>query len=281
MIHVENLSFKYPGGNNILNCLNFDIAKGEFVAIIGQNGAGKTTLLKQLNGLLKPSEGKVLVNGLDVSRTSTSELAGHIGFLFQNPDHQIFCSTVYEEIAFGLKNTGRSAEEIDDLVRKAAERVGLHDSLSLEPFTLSKGQRQRVALASVLAMETEVLVLDEPTTGQDYREGVEIMELVADQNRQGKTIIMVTHDMELVAGYAGRVIILNSGTVIDDGPVHKVLCNTENLAASYLDSPQIYLLARKFVRQGIFKSTLSAEEMFDEILKLIECSGGARYVGNG
>lgn len=281
MIHVENLSFKYPGGNNILNCLNFDIAKGEFVAIIGQNGAGKTTLLKQLNGLLKPSEGKVLVNGLDVSRTRTSELAGHIGFLFQNPDHQIFCSTVYEEIAFGLKNTGRSAEEIDGLVRKAAERVGLHDSLSLEPFTLSKGQRQRVALASVLAMETEVLVLDEPTTGQDYREGVEIMELVADQNRQGKTIIMVTHDMELVAGYAGRVIILNSGTVIDDGPVHKVLCNTENLAASYLDSPQIYLLARKFVRQGIFKSTLSAEEMFDEILKLIECSGGARYVGNG
>lgn len=281
MIHVENLSFKYPGGNNILNCLNFDIAKGEFVAIIGQNGAGKTTLLKQFNGLLKPSEGKVLVNGLDVSRTRTSELAGHIGFLFQNPDHQIFCSTVYEEIAFGLKNTGRSAEEIDGLVRKAAERVGLHDSLSLEPFTLSKGQRQRVALASVLAMETEVLVLDEPTTGQDYREGVEIMELVADLNRQGKTIIMVTHDMELVAGYARRVIILNSGTVIDDGPVHKVLCNTENLAASYLDSPQIYLLARKFVRQGIFKSTLSAEEMFDEILKLIACSGGARYVGNG
>lgn len=281
MIRVENLCFKYPGGNDILNCLNFSIKKGEFVAIIGQNGAGKTTLLKQFNGLLKPAVGRVLVNGLDVSKTKTSELAKHIGFLFQNPDHQIFCPTVYEEIAFGLKNTGRGREEIDKLVRKAAEKVGLESSLAIEPFTLSKGQRQRVALASVLAMETDVLVLDEPTTGQDYREGIEIMELVADLNRQGKTIIMVTHDMELVARYAQRTVILKAGTVIEDGLVHSVLCSTEKLSASYLDSTQIYLLARKFARHSIFKATLTAEEMFDEILKFIACDGGVGNVSIG
>lgn len=285
MISVENLSFRYPGGQPILNCLNFHIKKGEFVAIIGQNGAGKTTLLKHLNGLLKATEGKVAVNGLDCARTRTSELAGSIGFLFQNPDHQIFCSTVYEEIAFGLRNTGvkntrpkgagsntgrRSPEEIDLLVKEAAARVGLSGCLSQEPFSLSKGQRQRVALASVLAMDTEVLVLDEPTTGQDYRESIEILDMVCRLHKRGKTIVMVTHDMELVARYAERVIILQGGRVLEDGPADTVLGKADSLAASHLSPPQIRLLAAKFAKQGLFRNVFTVEDMFEEILKMLE-----------
>lgn len=281
MIHVENLCFKYPDGSKVLDKLNFNIKKGEFVAVIGQNGAGKTTLLKHFNGLLKPTGGRVLINGLDITKNRTSDLARHIGFLFQNPDHQIFCANVYEEIAFGLKRTGRSNDEIDKLVRKAAETVGLSCSLESQPFTLSKGQRQRVALASVLAMQTEILVLDEPTTGQDYREGVEIMELVSELNRQGKTIVMVTHDMEIVAMYARRVIILKDGSVAEDGPACKVLANMGKLAQANLDSPQIYRLAAKFARQNIFKETVTAEEMFNEIIKLVERKRGVENVSNG
>lgn len=281
MIHVENLCFRYPDGSKVLDNLSFNIKKGEFVAIIGQNGAGKTTLLKHFNGLLKPTSGRVLINGLDIVRNRTSDLAKHIGFLFQNPDHQIFCPTVYDEIAFGLKKTGSSEEEIEKLVKKAADTVGLSGCLDSQPFTLSKGQRQRVALASVLAMQTEVLVLDEPTTGQDYREGVEIMELVMDLNKQGKTIVMVTHDMELVAMYARRVIILKDGSVSEDGPARKVLANTEKLSEAKLDSPQIYQLAAKFSKQNIFKEKINAEEMFEEILKLVERKRGVANVSNG
>lgn len=270
MISVENLSYQYANGTKVLKGLNFTVKKGEFVAIIGQNGAGKTTLLKHFNGLLKATEGKLTVSGLDASKTKTSVLAKHIGFLFQNPDHQIFCSTVYEEIAFGLKNTGVSPKDMDGLVNRAAERVGISRYMQSNPFSLSKGQRQRVALASVLAMETEIMVLDEPTTGQDYQEGIEIMEIIRELNCQGKTIIIVTHDMELVARYAHRVVILQNGNVLEDGPTEDVLCKTESLAKSNLQAPQIYLLARKFHKMGLFKDVYTVEEIFNEIIAYLE-----------
>lgn len=240
MIKIENLSYEYKNGNKVLNNVNITIKSGEFAAIIGQNGSGKTTLLKHLNGLLKPTEGSITVCGLDTAKTRTSVLANKIGFLFQNPDHQIFCADVFEEIAFGLKNLGAEQSKIEELVYKAAEKVGIQQFLKFNPFELSKGQRQRVALASVLAMETEVLVLDEPTTGQDYSEGLEIMEIVKELNEQGKTVIMVTHDMELVAKYAKRVIILRNGAVLEDGLAEKELGNEESLALSSLKPPQAF-----------------------------------------
>ncbi|NPV27072.1 MAG: energy-coupling factor transporter ATPase [Firmicutes bacterium] len=266
MIHVQNLSYRYNNGSEILKGLSFTIKDGEFVAIIGQNGAGKTTLLKHFNGLLKPTAGRVLVNNLDVAKTKTSQLARQIGFLFQNPDHQIFCPTVYEEIAFGLKNLGINHSDLDMLVRQAAEKVGISTYLQCNPFSLSKGQRQRVALASVLAVNTENLVLDEPTTGLDYQEGIAIMEIIKKLNEEGKTIIIVTHDMELVARYAKRVIILKNGEVLQDGPTKKVLSKTASLAASGLQPPQIYLLAEKFHKQGLFNDVYTVEEMFNAIM---------------
>ncbi|MCX7711482.1 MAG: energy-coupling factor ABC transporter ATP-binding protein [Clostridia bacterium] len=270
MIRLNNLCYQYKNGNKVLKNLNIHIKSGEFVAIIGQNGAGKTTLLKQLNGLLKPSQGTINVCGLDAAKTKTSILAKKIGFLFQNPDHQIFCATVYEEIAFGLKNLGISHEDIEGLVNRAAQRVGIDQYLKTDPFSLSKGQRQRVALASVLAMETDVLVLDEPTTGQDYSEGLEIMEIVKDLNKRGKTVIIVTHDMELVAQYAKRVIVLQKGSVLEDGPTEMVLGREESLALSNLQPPQAYLLAKKFHKQGFFKDVYRVEEMLDEIISYLD-----------
>lgn len=270
MIDIENVSYQYKNGNKVLHNLNISVRKGEFVALIGQNGAGKTTLLKQLNGLLKPTEGNIIISGLDAGKTKTSILAKKIGFLFQNPDHQIFCSTVYEEIAFGLKNLDIPDKNINELVIKAAKRVGLENLLEANPFSLSKGQRQRVALASVLAMETDILVLDEPTTGQDFSEGIQIMDIVKELNAQGKTIVMVTHDMELVARYARRVIILHKGTIIEDGTVEAVLTKEESLKRSNLQSPQIFLLAKKFHDQGFFTEVYTVEEMFDEIIMYLE-----------
>lgn len=278
MIKINNLSYQYKNGNNVLKNLNIHIKSGEFVAVIGQNGAGKTTLLKQLNGLLKSCDGSIHICGLDAAKTKTSVLAKKIGFLFQNPDHQIFCTNVYDEIAFGLKNLGINLSEIEAIVLNAAKKVGVEKYLSTDPFSLSKGQRQRVALASVLAMETDVLVLDEPTTGQDYSEGLEIMEIVMELNRHGKTIIMVTHDMELVARYAKRVIVLQKGTVLEDGPTQDVLSREESLALSNLQPPQAYLLAKKFQKHGFFKDIYTVEEMFDEMISYL---GGEEYACNG
>lgn len=275
MVHVNNLSYQYKNGNRVLNGLKFSIKKGEFVAVIGQNGAGKTTLLKQLNGLLKPSQGSVLIDGMDVQRTKTSVLSRHIGFLFQNPDHQIFCQTVYDEIAFGLKNMGLKNVDIEEAVNESAQKVGIDRYLASNPFSLSKGQRQRVALASVLALKTDILVLDEPTTGQDYREGIEIMDIIRDLNNDGKTIIMVTHDMELVSRYAKRAIILCNGEILEDGPTEKVLSKTESIALSNLQAPQIYELARKFHKQRLFKNVFSPEEMLNEILSYLEDDANA------
>jgi len=278
MIRIENLSYQYGNGNKVLKNINLNIKKGEFAAIIGKNGSGKTTLMKHLNGLLKPSEGEITVCGMDAAKTKTSVLAGKIGFLFQNPDHQIFCNTVYDEIAFGLKNMGTDVNIIDKLVIEAATRVGLQNYLQSDPFNLSKGQRQRVALASVLAMKTEILVLDEPTTGQDYSEGLEIMEIVSELNLQGITVIMVTHDMELVALYAKRVIVVQNGTILEDGPAKEILSREDSLAQSNLTSPQAFLLAKRFHKHGFFKAAFTAEEMFEEIICYME---GEQNASNG
>jgi energy-coupling factor transport system ATP-binding protein len=270
MIYARNLCYQYKNGKKVLRNINFSIKKGEFVALIGQNGAGKTTLLKHFNALLKPTGGGLSVNGTDVSTVKTSVLSKHIGFLFQNPDHQIFCSTVFDEIAFGLRNTGKNENEIERLVAAAALKVGIEKHLETNPFSMSKGQRQRIALASVLAMETEILVLDEPTTGQDYKEAVEIMEIIKELNSQGKTIIMVTHDMELVAAYARRVIILHNGTVLEDGEPGEVFAKTESMDLSNLQPPQIYVLAKKFHKQGMFKDVYALDEMLKEIISYPE-----------
>jgi energy-coupling factor transport system ATP-binding protein len=272
MIRVVDLRFAYRNiALEVLHGLSFWIRKGEFVAIIGQNGAGKTTLLKQFNALLQPTSGSVQIAGIDTKESTTGELARKVGFLFQNPDHQIFLPTVYKEIAFGPKNLHLSKQEIDARVHEAAEAVGLTPYLGHNPLLLSKGQRQRVAFASVLSMKPEVLVLDEPTTGQDYQEGVEIMEMVRELNQQGHTIVFVTHDMELVATYAKRVIVLSEGKVLLDDSCRNAFYRPEILRQTNLFPPQIARLVQLFgEEQPFFGQPLTIEELHDEIVKLAE-----------
>lgn len=266
-IKVEKLTYQYSSGQPALNNISFEISKGESIAIIGQNGAGKTTLAKHFNGLHKPSSGKVYVDNSDTASMKVSELARKVGFVFQNPDHQIFNDTVGKEVAFGLKNLGLPKQEIEERTATALEAVGLTDHCRVYPFNLSKGQRQRVALASVLAMKTETIVLDEPTTGQDFRESVQIMDMVRKLNECGHTIVFITHDMSLVARYARRVLVLCRGEILVDGDVRSVFAGPELLQKTYLCPPQITNLAQRLGRHSIPPDVLSVRELYELLLK--------------
>ena len=244
MIRILNLEYAYsPAEPATLKGINLNIDHGEMVAVAGQNGSGKSTLLRLLNGLSKPTKGSVIVAGLDTRNTPVSKMTIHIGYLFQNPDHQIFCQTVEDEIAFGMRNIGIPEEEIKERTEKTAEMLDLNDKLQAHPFTLSRGERQRTALAGVLAIEPEVLVLDEPTTGQDYRECVKIMDLITGINEKGTTVIMVSHDMEVVLDYTQRVILLCDGMIIGDGKARDILRQKDKLARTGLKPPQIIELS--------------------------------------
>lgn len=267
LIKIENLTYQYNGAQPVLKNISLEIGSGECLAVIGQNGSGKTTLVKHFNGLLKPSSGHVCINGRDTGPLKVSTLARTVGYVFQNPDHQIFHDTVGKEVAFGLKNLRLPAEEIERRVTDALEAVGLTGHYLTYPFSLSKGQRQRVALASVLAMHTEVIVLDEPTTGQDYRESAQIMDMVKKLHEQGHTIIFITHDMSLVARYAHRAVVLCEGRILADGPVRAVFARPELLAESYLSPPQITLLAQGLGKHAIPPDVISVREMFDLLQK--------------
>lgn len=268
IIKVEDLVYSYNKSSlRVLKEISLKINQGECIAVIGQNGAGKTTLAKHFNGLNKPGKGRVYINGIDTQNQKVSSLAKTVGYVFQNPDHQIFHDTVWKEVAFGLKNQNFSQGEIDDRVGKALESVDLMDFAQAYPFNLSKGQRQRVALASVLAMRPQVIVLDEPTTGQDYLESKRIMGLVKQLNEQGHTIIFITHDMSLVAEYAHRVIVMCQGEVIADDNVRTVFSQPDLLAKTYLRPPQITVLAQELRRHSIPSDILTVREMYDFLTK--------------
>lgn len=260
MITFNNVCFAYDK-INILNNINFSIGKGEFVAIVGRNGAGKTTLMKLFNGLLKPTAGNVIITNLDTATSKTSELARHVGFLFQNPDRQICKNTVKDEIEFGLKCLFTDKNEIEERCNDTIKKFGLKSEK--DPFSLSRGERQKIALASVLALSPEILVLDEPTTGLDYRECMHIMEIISDLNKKGTTVIMVSHDMELVADFAQRVIVLEEGSLLKDNSCREVMLNPDILRKASLAPPQIVELAEKLGED--FKDILTLEEMTQNI----------------
>ena len=267
LIKIENLTYQY-GTVIALKGISMEITRGECVAVIGQNGAGKSTLAKHFNGLHKPTSGKVYVDGKDTAPLKVSALARTVGFVFQNPDHQIFHDTVGKEVAFGLKNMGLPSREIDDRVAAALEAVVLTAHYQTYPFNLSKGHRQRVALASVLAMQTEVIVLDEPTTGQDHRESMQIMEMVKKLNKNGHTIVFITHDMSLVARYAQRAIVLCRGEILADSDVRTVFTHAERLKETHLSPPQVTALAQSLSRHAIPPDVLSVKEMYEVLQKI-------------
>lgn len=262
MIKFDNVCFAYEK-TNILDNISFTINNGEFVAIVGRNGAGKTTLMKLLNGLLKPTSGNVTITGLNTLVTKTSELAKHVGFLFQNPDRQICCNTVREEIEFGLKCVMNDKSEIQKRSSNIIERFGL--AADKDPFSLSRGERQKVALASILALSPEILVLDEPTTGLDYRECMQIMEHVNELNSGGTTVVMVCHDMELVTDFAGRVVVVSEGHVVADDACRNVMTQADLLKTASLAPPQIAELAGRLGED--FKGVFYLDEMTERIIK--------------
>jgi energy-coupling factor transporter ATP-binding protein EcfA2 len=239
--------------------INLRIEKGEFVVIVGQNGSGKTTLVKHFNGLLKPSRGSVLVNGVDTRTVKTGILARTVGYVFQNPDHQICNSTVREELSFGPKNIHVPRDEIERRVSEVGELLKLKEHFDVSPYSLSKGERQQVAVASVLAMEPEVIVVDEPTTGQDYRGSKFMMDLMVKMNNRGKTIIVITHDMNIAAEYGERVVVMRQGGILLDGPPRQVFSEEKPLAETYLRPPQMSIVGKKL---GIPFTVLTADEMF-------------------
>ncbi len=215
-IRVENLRFSYSACR-VLDGIDLSIGRGDFVALLGRNGSGKTTLAKHLNGILTPDEGQVWIGGMPVNGMSAGDLVRSIGYVFQNPDHQLFCPRIREELEFGLRQGGIDRSEWDRRIEAALGAVGLSGRETADPFMLTKGDRQRVAVASVLVMTPRIIVLDEPTTGLDHRDQLGMMALIERLNREGHTIVMITHSMTVAMQFAKRIVLMAGGRVIGDG----------------------------------------------------------------
>jgi energy-coupling factor transporter ATP-binding protein EcfA2 len=245
ILYCEQVHHVYLNGVHALNNINLSIYEGEYVAFVGQNGSGKTTLVKHFNGLLKPTEGRVEVFGEDTKAKKVSYLSRKVGYVFQNPDDMLFCSSVEEEIAYGPRMLGFEQGEIEKKVNKIIQDLGMDSQREVHPFALSLGDRQRLAVACALSLDPDVFVFDEPTTGQDFFGGKSIMLLIDQLHAQGKTVIIITHDMPLVAEHARRVVVMNTGQIALDGTPEEVFNHTERLRELSLRSPQVTLLAQE------------------------------------
>jgi energy-coupling factor transport system ATP-binding protein len=239
MIEVKDLHFTYPTGLEALKGIDLTVEDGEFLAVMGQNGAGKTTLVKHFNGLLKPTKGEVLVDGTSTRDVSVAKLARNVGFVFQNPDHQLFSESVEDEIAFALKNFGFEEEVITKQVDWALNLLDIAQYRETSPFMLSGGERKRVALASILAWDPKVIVMDEPTIGQDHQQKEKLQQFILQLNAQKKTVVVVTHDVEFVAECNPRVILMRQGKILVEGIAEEVLTNPELVAQASIVPPQI------------------------------------------
>ena len=275
MIEFENVSASYDGELPILRDVSFRIPDGDFVAFVGTNGAGKSTTMRLVDGLLKPSSGQVLIDGVPTTQLRTSQLAAKVGFLFQNPDRQICCSTVREVLLFGFRAQGRDDAEAEAKVDAMIERFGLDGDA--EPFLLNRGTRQLLALASIIVMEPPVVVLDEPTTGLDFRECAKVMDVIAGLNARGTTVVMVCHDMEVVADYAKRVIAMTAGQVVADGETFAVLRDRDVLARTHLLPPQMVDVSLRLVEEGavVASSPVALAMTLDEMTDALASAAGA------
>ena len=257
VVKVEKLWHAYPNGVTALKSVNLEVAEGEFVAVMGRNASGKTTLLKHFNRLLTPTKGKVEIDGMDTCRATIAELAKKVGFVFQNPNDHLFADTVEEEIAFSLKNLGVDSGEIESRVTEMLDRFNIAAYRNHYPRSLSGGEKQRVALASIIAVRPKILILDEPTRGIEYKLKGELMNFIDGYRHQGNTVILISHDVEMVAEYADRVILLSEGKIVVDGNKHDVL------SRALLFSPQINRLVQAFAKYGVPDNILTVGEALD------------------
>lgn len=263
VLEARNLTVEYPGPPPVtaLRDVSLEIRQGEFVGIVGQNGSGKSTLVKCFVGLLRPKKGEVLFQGQNLRRFSVGEIARRIGLVLQNPDYQLFTASCRDEIRFGLQNVGVPEKEIDRRVEEALQRVGLEMYADLFPFRLSFGDRRKLAVAATMALGPEVLILDEPTTAQDHRGRYQLAELARQFHEEGGTVLMITHDVDLIARYAQRLIVLHEGRVLLDGPTHEVFAQVEELRKSFVVPPVAAQLAQALAPLGVPSHVMTLEEL--------------------
>ncbi len=262
-IQISNLNYTYPTGVNALRGINLTIDSGEQVAIVGQNGAGKTTLVKHLNGLLQPTSGTIRIGDWDTKSTSVAKMARRVGYVFQNPDEQLFSKNVGAEVSFGPRNLGFSGEQVERQVKEALGLVELSDKTETNPYDLSPTWRKMVALASVIAMDTDIVIFDEPTTGQDAANIARIAYVINVLGERGKTVITITHDIDFCAENFERIIAMAQGRVLLDGRANEVLGQEDVLATTYVDPPQLTRLGR---RLG-FETTVTDDNEFFAALR--------------
>lgn len=277
MIRFDHVSAAYAVQTPVVRDASFTIGNGEFVAFVGTNGAGKSTTMRLCNGLLKPTAGQVLVDGVPTTELRTSELARRVGFLFQNPDRQICCKTVREELEFGFRAQDALTDEARARVDATIERFGF--DANAEPYLLNRGTRQLLALASIIVMEPDTIILDEPTTGLDFHECEKVMGVIADLHARGKTIVMVCHDMEVVADYAERVIVMTAGEVVASGPTFEVLRQRAVLERAGLIAPQVVDVSLRLVERHLelAGTPIATANTLDEMVAAIEAyAAGAK-----
>jgi len=272
-IVARDIKYAYEGGIEALKGVNLRIKRGEFIAIVGGNGSGKTTLAKNLNGLLRPTSGAVDVAGMPAAKMTVAELARFVGYAFQNPDHQLFSGTVDEEVRFGPKNLGMIESEVAKQAEHAIALMGLQGFRSAQPLSLTLGIRRKVSIASVIAMDPQVILLDEPTTGLDAGETTDLFGCIRALNEEGHTLILITHDMRLVAEHAKRVLVMAGGRIVLDSDPAGVFSDLEILKSSKLEPPPVTLLAHRLAESRIPKDTATPEQLVDRIVAL---AGGRR-----
>ncbi len=272
MIEFIDVSFSYDKkGITVLNNLTFKIEKGEFVAIVGKNGAGKTTLLKHINGLLRPTIGQVKIEDENIVKKPLSEMAMTVGLAFQNPNHQLFAETVMKELEFGPKNLGSDSNEIEEKIQEIAEHFGITHLLERNPLELSGGERRLVSIASVLTMNQSILVLDEPTFGQDYRQKKRLGNFLKSLSEKGITVIVVSHDLNFILDFAQRIIVVSQGEIIKDESTFDILSDEILLEKSDLAQPVLLNLAINLRKRfDDFPLSYNSDELVENLQQILQ-----------
>lgn len=270
LISVERVSFAYDAADPVLRDVSLTVRPGEFLALVGRNGSGKTTLAKHLNGLLKPSTGRVLVGETDTQSVAVGELARQVGYVFQNPDHQLFLPTVRQEIAYGPARLGLTDRMLDERIAETLERFGLADMQERHPAVLGRGFRRLTALAAIYAMRPRVFVLDEPTGGLDRRFAGRLMDLLGGLAADGHAVVLITHDMRLVADYTQRVLLLRDGQIVADDAPAALFDQPELLLTSGVQPPHIARLAEALRPHGMPDGICTVDGFCAEYVKRLE-----------
>ena len=277
MLKANNLFYSYDDGTNALNGIDFQMSKGEMVALLGRNGAGKSTLFLHFNGILRPDKGEIFIEGdkLEYNKKSLIKFRQKVGIVFQNPDDQIFAPTVEEDVAFGPLNLKLSQEETKKRVTDALERVGMEGFEKKAPHYLSGGQKKRVAIAGILAMKPDIMILDEPTAGLDPAGAAKIIKLLKELNQEGITILVSTHDVDLVAEYADRIYVMSEGEIIGQGTPEEIFSNEKLIKQAHLRLPLISEVFKKLEDCGKIQSLdnhypLTVNEGFEKLTEILK-----------